>query len=131
MATTARRTTRKTPIRSVAVSPTGDLQPLRFTTPEIEPEIERIVAFYIDDTPYSIPAEVSPSVSLRFMRASRAIGMEMAMGDLLGEMLGEEAYAALADYKHLTQQNMADLFNLVRKHAMGAMEVPKGSSRSA
>jgi hypothetical protein len=125
-----RTTPRKATVRSVAV-PTGGIEPFRFVTPDIEPEVELVELFSIDDRSYFIPKEISPSVSLRFMRAARSTGMEIAMADLLESMLGEEAFEALANYKHITTQQFADLMDLVRRHAMGAITGPKGNSKSA
>ena len=132
-AKTSRPARRTTTARTgpVAVPLADGLEPLRFTTPTEPVEEDRVVAFYIDDHAYTVPAHVSPSVALRFMKAARTGGTELAMSELLEEMLGPEAHDALMNYRHLTQQQLADLVHLIRRHAMGAIEDPKEGSRSA
>ncbi len=123
-ATTARKA------RPVAVPPDG-FQPIRIVTSEAPAEVELVELFSIDDRSYFIPAKISPSFTLRFMKAVRSTGMEIAVGQLLEETLGEEAYDALASCTVLTDQQFADVMDLVRRHAMGAITNPKGNSRSA
>lgn len=132
-AKTSRPARRTTPARTgpVAVPLADGVEPLRFTTPTEPVEEERVVVFFLDDVPYTMPAHVSPSVSLKFMKIARSDGMELAMAGLLEEVLGPEAYDALSNYKHLTQQNMGDLMDAIRRHAMGSLEGPKEGSKSA
>lgn len=131
--TTRKRAPRKTPApksKPVAV-PLAGFEPIRIVTPEQPPETETIEIFSIDGKPFSIPLDVSPSVSLRFMKLARLEGMEIAMAGLLEEMLGSEAYDALANYPHLTKEQFSDVMLLVRRHTMGAVEAPKERSKSA
>lgn len=134
--TTARRAPRKTTPRAkrpVAV-PREQLdghQPIRIVTTGPAPEVELVEAFSIDDRSYFIPKHVSPSVSLKFMKMARKGGMEIALGELLEQMLGEEAYDALANCPHVTDEQFWDVMQLVRHHAMGVIERPKGTSKSA
>jgi hypothetical protein len=127
------RAPRKAPTpkpRPVAV-PVDGFEPIRIVTPETPPEIELVEIFSIDGKPFCIPMDVSPSVSLRFMKLARLEGMEIAMAGLLEEMLGTEAYDALANYPHLTKEQFADVMVLIRRHTMGAVEAPKEHSKTA
>lgn len=132
---TRARTTapKKTPSRPVAVArkELDALQPIRIVTPETPPAVELVEVFSIDDTTYSIPRDISPSVSLRLMKVARTAGMEIAMGMMLEEVLGEEAYDALANCPHVSKEQFADVMELVRHHVMGPIENPKGTSKSA
>lgn len=129
--TRPRAATRKTTPKAVRPVTSTELEPLRLVTPENPPEVEEVELFSIDGRAYMVPREVSPAVSLRFLKAARQVGAELAMGELLEEMLGEEGYDALMNFKYLTQQNLVDLMELVKRHAMGALEGPKGTSRTA
>jgi hypothetical protein len=131
--TTRKRTPRKTTApkpRPVAVLAEG-FEPIRIVTPAKPEPVEMVEIFSIDDVPYFVPKDVSPSVSLRFMKLARQEGMEIAMAGLLEEMLGSEAYDALASYPHLTKEQFADVMLLIRRHTMGAVEAPKERSKSA
>jgi len=131
--TSRKRAPRKAPApkpRPVAV-PLEGFQPIRIVTPETPPEVEMVEVFSIDDRPYCVPKDVSPSVALRFMKLARQTGTEIAMGALLEEMLGEEAYDALANCPHVTKEQFADVMTLIREHALGAVEAPKARSRTA
>jgi hypothetical protein len=127
------RAPRKAPTpkpRPVAV-PLDGFEPIRIVTPETPPEIEMVEVFSIDGEPYCVPKDVSPSVALRFMKLARQTGTEIAMGALIEEMLGEEAYDALANCPHVTKEQFRDVMTLIREHAMGAVEAPKATSKSA
>jgi hypothetical protein len=130
--TPRKRAPRKTtsPTRPVAV-PLNGFEPIRIVTPDQPAEVEMVEIFSIDNKPYCVPKDVSPSVSLRFMKLARLEGMEVAMAGLLEEMLGEEAYDALASYPHLTKEQFSDVMQLIRRHSMGAVEAPKERSKTA
>lgn len=137
-ATPRKSASRKTPARKAAATaprpvavPLEGFAPIRIVTPEQPPEIEMIEIFSIDGKPYCVPKEVSPSLPLRFMKLARQVGSEIAMGALIEEMLGEEAYDALASCKYLKKEQFRDVMELINRHAMGAVEAPKGRSKSA
>lgn len=118
---------RNTPRRPVLDEEPGGFEPLRFTTAEAEPE-ERVTIAYVDDYPITMPRVMPPNIALKIMRTSRKRGDEVAMAEMLEEVIGDDAYQRLADYRGLTDQNLADLMTVVQKVAMGALEVPKASS---
>lgn len=124
---------KRTQVRPVAV-PRAALdapQPVRIITTDAVAEPELFEIFSIDDVSYFAPKDVSPSVSLRLMKTARTAGMEIALGEMLEEVLGTEAYDALANCRHVTRAQFEAVMELVRTNVMGAVELPKGSSRSA
>lgn len=139
MAGTATR--RKSPAKPTTVHPTprsiidagrddDGIQPLRFTSPA-EPEAEdRVVIAYLDDYELSMPRSFSPGMALKIMRTSRKQGSQDAMVEMLELALGEEGYTRLAEYQGLTDRDLADVFTVVQKVAMGGLENPKASSRN-
>lgn len=123
-----RKPARKKPQPVIQSTASGDFEPLQFTSPDTPAEQERVVIAYIDDYPLTMPAEISPNVGLKIMRTSRRSGDEAAMMQMLEEVLGEEGYERLENWSALTVDNLIDLFKVVQKVAMGALEVPKSSS---
>ncbi|NUU26110.1 MAG: hypothetical protein HOV68_32110 [Streptomycetaceae bacterium] len=109
----------------------GGFEPIRIVTPETPPEVELVELFSIDGQAYFVPRDPSPAVALRFIRAAQVAGMELALAELLVEMLGEEAYEALASCDAMTAAQFGAIMQGLRQLSMGALEGPKGSSRSA
>ena len=107
---------------------TDEFAPLQFTTPD-EPVVEeRVTIAYIDDYELTMPKTVPPNVALKVMRTSRTQGDEMAMMQMLEEVIGPDGYERLANWPALTGDHLIDLFKVVQKVSMGALEVPKSSS---
>lgn len=136
----ATTTPRKPRSRPAAVKPTprsvidaghaDDVEPLRFTAPAEIPAEDRVTIAYLDEYALTMPRTLPPNVALKLMRTSRKQGTQAAMGELLEEVLGEDAYTRLADYPHLTDDGLADLIKVVQTVAMGRLETPKASSRN-
>lgn len=118
-----------TPRAVIQSTATGDFEPLHFDS-AAAPEIERVVIAYLDDYELTMPAVVPPNVGLKVMRTSRKSGDEAAMMQMLEEVLGEEGYERLENWSALTVDNLVALFKVVQKVALGALEVPKSSSRN-
>jgi hypothetical protein len=130
---TRARTRKATPKRSIHAAASKELQPtgpLQLTSTPAE-ESPRVIIAYLDDYELTMPEQLSPGVGLKLMRTARTGGGEMAMTQMLEEVLGDEAYQRLIDFEGLTGQNLADLFSVVQRVAMGKLEVPKASSKSA
>ena len=108
----------------------GTDEVLRFTSPDQPVEEERVVVAYLDDYPLTVPKTVPPNIALKVMRTSRTRGDEIAMMQMLEEVIGPEGYERLANWPSLTIDNLVDLFKAVQKVSMGALEIPKSSSRN-
>lgn len=129
MATT-RRTTKTKPMN---VPLTQDVEPLRLVTkrPEDRAPEERVELFSIDDTSYTIPKKFPVGLGLKVIRTARRSGQEIAMAELLEEVIGSDAYDALVNYKDLEDEHLERLMNIVNQLALGSLEGPKGHSASA
>lgn len=138
MAATTPRT-RKSPAKPTTIRPRSivdagrddGFEPLRFTSPPEEVVEDRVTIAYLDDYALTMPRKVPPHIALKIMRTSRLRGDEVAMGEMLEEVIGEDAYMRLANYKALTDDDLANLMKVVQKVSMGALEIPKASSASA
>lgn len=110
-----------------------EVEPLTFvSTPDEEREPERrVVLFTIDGKAYSIPKKFPVGLGLKIIRTVRLHGEELAMAELLSEVLGDDAYDALINYRDLTPENLMDLMLKVRELALGGLQGPKASSKSA
>jgi hypothetical protein len=94
------------------------------TSASVEP-VETIPLFSIDGKEYRIPLVPSAAMGLRYLKMLRTQGEMVANGWALEEMLGTEAYDALANFKDLTPQDLAQLSEIVGKHMLGALEEPE------
>lgn len=122
---------RNTSPRAMPAPVLGDepeFEPLHFTTDQTAEPEDRVTIAYVDDYPITMPKVMPPNVALKVMRTSRKRGDEIAMAEMLEEVIGDEAYLRLANHRGLTDGNLADLLLVVQKVAMGALEVPKASS---
>lgn len=133
-------TPRKRAARSATVTPTprsiidagrgDDIEPLRFTRPD-KPVVDRVTIAYLDDDyALTMPRSISAGMALKIMRTSRKQGNQGAMVEMLELAIGEDGYTRLADQEGLTDEDLADLFAVVQKVAMGSMETPKASSKN-
>ncbi len=132
MATTTRRRTTKTPaVRNI--QPPQDFEPVRFVTkrPEDREPVERVVLFSLDDKDYTIPRKFPVNLGLRVIRTMRKRGQEIAMAELLEEVIGEDAYEALVNYPDITNDDVTRLMEIVNALALGSLDGPKGRSASA
>jgi hypothetical protein len=99
---------------------------LRFTSTSDEPE-QREPLFYIDDVEYTIlvnpPASIAQEALHILAEAGGGpVGQIMADDYVMGEMLGEDGWAALRSCKTVKPEQLAHLKQEVVKKAMGALE---------
>lgn len=91
---------------------------------------ERVFLFEIDDKKYSIAKSVPSNKALRYMHIGRIQGLEAQIDYMLGVLLGEEGYEALMGFDDLTEANLLDVIKACQKVMTGAVEAPKGKSKS-
>lgn len=93
--------------------------------------IEMIDLFEIDGEMYQIPAKPMINMVLKYLNMARKESQDNAVGWLLEQMVGEEAYAALMDFDDLTSDQLKTIMMVVEEVAMGALENPTKPSRPA
>jgi hypothetical protein len=95
---------------------------------------KRVTLFTIGDREYTVPVEVPQTVAVEFLhRSSNHDGtpvlMSIAVGSateyLLTEVLGEDGYRALREYKALTRAQWDWVQQVVTRLALGTVETPK------
>lgn len=83
---------------------------------------ERIDVFAIDDTTYTIPKEIDASALLRFLDDSAQVGENAAMANLMRELISDDGYEALLNFKGLKPKQLKELLDSVEEYAMGQMD---------
>lgn len=84
---------------------------------EIEPDLVQI--FSLDGTPYYIDRNIGAGVVLRFLKSIRQDGENAAVATILAELLGEEAYDALANFPGVTNKHLAQVILSCQKVLLG------------
>jgi hypothetical protein len=113
---------------AIARLPSGDLEPLQLYSDDVPDEIEVRPLFYLDDQEYCIPTEFPTNVALQYLRMARVEGENVALGWLLEEILGEEGYSALMNYRGLKPEHLQHVNTVVGQLALGSLDAPKGRS---
>lgn len=99
----------------------GPVEPLEFTTADDGAPVQVVQLFSIDGTPYFVPAEPSAAIALQFMRRYRQDPIA-GQGWVLEELLGPDAYRALAGYKKLKAEDLQRLIQVCLRLVMGTVE---------
>lgn len=84
--------------------------------------VETIEVFELDDKVYSLPKKVSAGVSLKYLKLQAEEGPDAAMYFIMKEMLGEEAFEALAEHPSLEKGDLSKIMEVVEKHALSDEE---------
>ena len=100
------------------------------------PDDERVPAFSINGTTYSILTRPKTNTGLKYIHLARTKGTEIAIDYMLETLLGKEGYEALIDFDDLTEDDLKSVIDAASKIMAGAVEAPKekrprGSRRSA
>lgn len=129
-ATTARKRAAKAPQdrkppERVTEIVDGPVEPLEFSTEDDGQPTPVVHLFSIDGQAYYVPAEPSAGIALQFMRRYRADPIA-GQGWVMEELLGEDAYRALASYKKLKAADLQKLIQIVLRLVMGSVEAATG-----
>lgn len=127
--TTSRRPPKKRAAKKTA-APTPatvdeDFEPVRLTSKTDAPA-DRVVLFYVDDEPYTIPKKISRGHGLRFLRTMRRQGEAIAAQELMETLIGEDGYEALMNCDDLTDEDLDKIMDRLRDEALGAVEDETG-----
>lgn len=90
------------------------------------PEGERIPAFAINGTVYTIATRPKTNAGLKYIHLARTRGQEIAVDFMLETLLGKDGYQALMDFDDLTEKDLTDVITAASKIMLGAVEGPKG-----
>jgi hypothetical protein len=127
-ARTATRTAtarRAKPAPAPAVEEDAGYEPVRLTS-KPETEKDRVVLFYVDGEPYSIPKKIGRNYGLRYLQTARKQGEALAAQELLEVLIGEDGYQALMDCDGLEDEALEQIMDQLRDGALGAVEEESG-----
>lgn len=129
-ATTARPARKRaTPAAKLGSPAPASAAPIKLYSDRAAAAVEMVPLFSIDDVDYCIPKEPNALMALRYLeQVKQGLSQDMAMGYLLEDLLGRDAYRALLAYQgHMTPAQLAQLFQAAQGAVVGLVEVPKGS----
>jgi hypothetical protein len=105
---------------------------LRLTTPAADgPAPKRVPLFSIDDTEYTMLADPTASLALRFLRTQQRSGLDAGLEFAMEHMVSAGAYDALLNYEPLTRDQFAQVTKVVLDTLLGTLEDPKDGSQDA
>jgi hypothetical protein len=87
---------------------------------------ERVPAFRINGTTYSIATKPRTNQGLKYMNLSRTRGSAIAIDFMLETLLGTDGYQALMDFDDLTDDDLEAIIKAASRIMAGAIEGPKG-----
>ncbi|MER7814548.1 hypothetical protein [Streptomyces sp. NPDC096153] len=127
MAANPRTARKRTPAKRAAPSqPPEGFEPVRLSSKQSEPKAEdRVVLFYVDDEPYTVPKRIGRNHGLRYLRTARRQGEPIAAQELLETLIGEDGYEALMNCDDLEDDQLDQIMNRLRDEALGAVEEEK------
>lgn len=85
----------------------------------------RIPLFEANGETYTILARPQMEIGLQYLHLSVTEGEQLATNFLLGELLGEDGYAALRGFKGLTSKQFSQVVKIATEIALGSVESPK------
>jgi hypothetical protein len=88
----------------------------------------RVVIFYIDGTPHSVPEDPPAIIMINYLDQVRRHGAVPASTYLLEAMLGTESYTALCASEDITQEQLGQVIEKVDAILMASQKGPKGGS---
>lgn len=123
--TTRRAPAKKTTARRPASKPVGDIEMPEIDVldlrsedaDELEPDLVEI--FRLDGTPYFIDRNIGAGVALRVLKSIKTEGENAAVATMLTEMLGDEAFDALANFKGITPKHLQQVLVACQKAILG------------
>ena len=84
---------------------------------ELEPDLVEI--FRLDGKPFYIDRNIGTGVTLRFLKAIKKDGENAAVATMLTELLGDEAYDALANFPGVTAKHFGQILLSCQKALLG------------
>jgi hypothetical protein len=89
---------------------------------------DTVTLFELDGREYRVPARPRAVVALRYLRAVRDKGTDVAAAALLTELLGVDGFDALCDYDDLTGKQLKEIMAAATKLTLGSVEEAFGGN---
>lgn len=104
-----------------------DFKPIRLSTKAEAPEVDRVPLFYIDDEEFSMPREVPPVQSVRFLRDLKDGDLPTATAKAFDDLLGPRALNRLARCKALKPEELKQIMDIIAEKMMAANDLLLGN----
>lgn len=98
------------------------------TSPATDEDVQMIELFKLDGKSYEIPNEPRFNMQLQYMQRLRDDSEMLAGAWMLTELVGKEAFDALANYKKLTKPQFDQVILAARKVVFGELEEDSGKA---
>ena len=95
------------------------------------PEGQRVPAFAINGTVYTIATRPKTNAGLKYIHLARTKGQEIAVDFMLETLLGTEGYQALMDFDDLTEDDLTAVITRPARSCSERSRAQKGSSPQA
>lgn len=95
-----------------------------------EEPVEMVDLFQLNGRMYQIQKKPRLNIALKFLKMRREKGEMDAAAELLPDMIGEEAFSALAEYEGLKPEMLQQVAMAAAKVTMGGLEKALGNSGS-
>lgn len=107
--------------------------PAGFTAPRVattrETPVERVVLFYLDDVPYSVPALVPANMIVAILNDAREYSEPVVIARMMARLLGgDQALRDLEQAEGLEDKQLEDILSVLRKMSMTATKRFTGKS---
>lgn len=99
--------------------PMPELGVLDLRSDEMDTEPDLVEVFRLDGRPYYVDRNVGAGVALRMLKALRHQGQESAVAAMLEEMLGEEAFDDLANFRGIKAKHLAQVLLQIQRAILG------------
>lgn len=127
--TAAKKTTapRRSPRKTAAVKPIEDIPVPEFDVLDLrsedaDTEPDPVEVFRLNGKPYYVDRTRGAGVAMRFLKEIKTKGENVAVATMLVEMLGDEAYDALANFPGVTNKHLAQVVMTINKILLGDEE---------
>lgn len=81
-----------------------------------------VTLFELDGREFTVPAKPRAAVALRYLRAIKQGGQELAAAQLLTDLLGADGFNALCDYEDLTSDQLKSIMSAAQRLSVGSLE---------
>jgi hypothetical protein len=107
--------------KAAAPSTMNGVKPVElFTMAEIDHQPDLVEVFRIDGTPYCMDRNQDAGAALRYLKLVREKGENVALSYLFEEIMGQEAYDALINFKGITPEQLGQVMLAVQTVLLGS-----------
>jgi hypothetical protein len=104
-----------------------DFEPIRLSTKQEALQTDRVPLFYIDDEEFTIPVEVPPVQSVRFLRDLKDGDLPTATAKAFDDLLGPRALNRLSRCEALKPEELKQIMDIIAEKMLAANDLLLGN----